>query len=271
MNWIDEPIVDPGIPERDRWRLIGASTLLLGRPEPAPPRWARRLFALGAATAAAGGAALSLAAVQTGHESTGFAALMVFLTALIFIGVARPSMGQRLAGQYGDHYVIPVELDAPALELVTRARKAIDEVTASRVHHLGLLDGIANDIVLPERLWEVARLVRIQATLRAEQAEAMTELMTPELTAVLEPQREALNRSVAAVTERVWDLETYAARVREADSALRASELQKSNDKYRDLLAQTGDTAGLRDLADQADTLTRSLREAITAGQTLSL
>ncbi|WP_103963748.1 hypothetical protein [Nonomuraea solani] len=270
-NWIDEPIVDPGVPERDRWRIIGASGLLLGRPDPEPPPWVRHLFAVGAAGAAAIGGVLSVAAIGTGHESAGLAALMVFLTAVLFIGVARPSTGQRLATRYAGHYVIPAQLDDPALDLLTRARKAIQDVTASRVHRLGLLDGIANDVVLPERLWDVARLVRTHADLRVEQAEALAELMTPELAAVLEPQQEALRRSVAAVTERVWELEVYASRVRAADSALRASELQKSNDKYRDLLAQTGDTEGLRALTDQADALTTTLREAIAAGQTLSL
>jgi hypothetical protein len=75
---------------------------------------------------------------------------------------------------------------------------------------------------------------------------------------------------VAAVTERVWELEVYAGLVKAADSALRAQELQHSNDRYRDLLAQTGDAEGLRDLTGQADTLARSLREAVEAGQTLA-
>ncbi|MEV4173933.1 hypothetical protein [Nonomuraea sp. NPDC049709] len=249
--------------------MSGAPLLLLGRPDPEPPRWARRLFAVGAACAAAVGAVLAAVAFDTGHESAGLAAMMVFLTSLLFVGVSRPNLGSRLSRQYAGRYVIPAELDDPALDLVARARKAIADVSASRVHRRGLLDVIANDIVLPERLWDVARLVRVQADLRAEQAEAMEEVMTPELAAVLEPQREALSRSVAAVTERVWELESYAARVRAADAALRASDLQKSNDRYVDLLAQTGDTDGLRALTAQADILTRILREAITAGQTL--
>ncbi|MFC5835795.1 hypothetical protein [Nonomuraea insulae] len=268
-TWTDQPIMDPDIPLGDRRRIISAASLLLGRPDHEPPRWVRRLFAGAAICTAALGGALSAAAYETGHESAGLAALMVFFTAILFIGVSRPNAGVRLSREYAGRYIFPAELDDPALDLVTRARRAIKEVSASRVHRLGLLDGIANDVVLPRRLWDVARLVRIQADLRAEQAEARAEVMTPELAAVLEPQQEALRRSVAAVTERVWELEMYAGRVRSADSALRASELQRSNDKYLDLLAQTGDTEGLRALTDQADALTASLREAIAAGQTL--
>ncbi|UBU12883.1 hypothetical protein [Nonomuraea gerenzanensis] len=281
-NWIDQPIVDPAVPERDRHRLAaawpsaqdgrlggGVPARLLGRPEPEPPRWVRRLFGLGGLCAAVSGSVLGLAAFETGHETTGLAAMMIFLTGVLFVGVSRPNPVERLARLYAGRYVVPSELDDPALDLLARARRAIRDVTGSRVHRLGLLDAVANDVVLPERLWEIARLVRVHTGLRAEQALALTEVVTPELTAVLGPQQEALRRSVAAVTERVWELEAYASRVRSADSALRASELQQSNDTYLDLLAQTGEEEGVRALSDQADALTRTLREAIAAGETL--
>ncbi|MFC4112337.1 hypothetical protein [Nonomuraea zeae] len=267
-DWINEPIVDPAIPGRDRWRLSGA-TPLLGRPDPEPSRWVRLLFGSFSAVAAVSAPVLAVLAFESGHETAGIAAVFVFLLAVLFSGVAGSGRHERLTRRYAGRYVVPATLDPTGLSLLTRARQAIEDVSASRVHRLGLLDAIANDVVLPGRLWDVARLLRTQAALRAEQAEAMKELMTPELAAVLEPQRQALERSVAAVTERVWELEVYASRVRAADSALRAHELQKSNDRYRDLLAQTGDAEGLRELTDQADVLTESLREAIEAGQSL--
>ncbi|MFC4014758.1 hypothetical protein ACFOY2_46560 [Nonomuraea purpurea] len=268
---MDEPIVDPTVSRLDRLRIVGASALLLGRSDPEPPRWVKHLFAVGAGVTGLGGTLFAAAALRTDYQSAGMAALMAFLVALLLIGVARPNAGRPLARRYTDRYVIPSELDSAGLTLVTRARQAIQEVTGSRVNGLGLLDGVANDIVLQARLWDVARLVRTQGALRAEQAEAVAaEMMTPELAAVLEPQKRALERSVAAVTELVWELEVYASRVRAADSALRAGELQRSDDKYRDLLAQTGDTEGVRALSEQADALTRSLREAIEAGQSLT-
>ncbi|GAA3535869.1 hypothetical protein GCM10022419_014450 [Nonomuraea rosea] len=268
-DWIDEPIVDPTIPDRDRWRMFGAASALLGRPDPVPSPWVRRLFGGFAAAAGVSAPVLAVLAFESGHESVGIAAVLVFLVAALFSGVASGGRGERLARRYAGRYVVPASLDPTGIGLLTRARQAIEDVSGSRVHRLGMLDAIANDVVLPGRLWDIARLLSTQAALRAEQAEAMRELMTPELAAVLEPQRQALERSVAAVTERVWELEVYAGRVRAADSALRAHELQKSNDRYRDLLAQTGDVEGLRDLTDQADVLTESLREAVEAGQTL--
>jgi hypothetical protein len=268
-NWIDQPITDPAVPQRDARRLTVALALLLGRTDPEPPRWVRRMFGFGGLCAAVSGAALGLAAVEAGRGSTGLIAMMAFLAGVLFVGVSLPNPAERLARQYAGRYVIPAELDEPALDLLARARRAVLDVTGSRVHRRGLLDAIANDVVLPERLWEIARLVRIHADLRAEQALALTEVITPELTAVLGPQQEALRCSVAAVTERVWELEAYASRVRSADSALRASELQQSNGTYLDLLAQTGDTEGMRALNAQADALTGILREAVAAGRTL--
>jgi hypothetical protein len=269
-DWIDEPIMDPAVPERTRSRLSRAQSPLLGRPDSEPPRWVRWLLGAGAAVAGLGGALFAAAAFHTDHESAGLAAMMVFLITVLFAGVARLGHGQRLAHRYAGRYVVPAQLDQAALRLLARARRAVMDVTGSRVNRLGLLDAIANDVVLPERLWDIARLLRTQTSLRAEQAEALAEVMTPELAAVLDPQRQALGRSVAAVAGRVRELEAYASRVREADSALRAHDLQQSNDRYRDLLAQTGDTEGLRQLMDQAGTLTTSLREALTAAQTLS-
>ncbi|MBB5775355.1 hypothetical protein [Nonomuraea jabiensis] len=263
---MDEPIVDPAASRRERRRIGGVRTLLLGRREPAPPPWMRRLLAVAAGVTGLSGALFGAAALRTDHESAGMAGLMVFLVTTLYVGLSLPEPERR----GGEHHVHPAELDSQALILLARARQAILEVTDSRVHRLGLLDTVANDVVLPERLWHIACLLRTQTELRAEQAEARAELMTPELAAVLEPQQEALRRSVAAVTERVWELEVYAGHVKAADSALRAQELQRSNDRYRDLLARTGDAEGLRDLTERADTLARSLREAVEAGQTLA-
>ncbi|TMR90193.1 hypothetical protein [Nonomuraea basaltis] len=267
-TWIDQPIIDPTVSGRVRSRLTGTPPLL-GRPDLELPRWVRWLFGAGAAVTGAGGTLFTIAAARTDGVSASLSAVMVFAITVIFVGLTRPGMGHRRPRPYAGRYVIPAELDPAALALLARARQAVMDVTGSRVNRLGLLDAIANDVVLPERLWEIARLVRTHTELRAEQAEALADLMTPELAAVLEPQRQALGRSVAAVAARVRELEAYASRVREADSALRAQDLQKSNDRYRDLLAQTGDTESLRQLIDQADALTTILRDAIRAGRTL--
>ncbi|WP_182883900.1 hypothetical protein [Microbispora sp. H10949] len=182
---------------------------------------------------------------------------------------------ERLIGLYRSRYVIPADLDFDALMLLERAGLAVRIVKASQVQQLGLLDGMANDLILPRQLWEIARMLRSQTSLRREQARALRGAVTPELLAVIKPQHMALQRSVQAVAKRVAELEMYARRVQEADAALRAQELLKSNDKYRDLLAHTDDLEGMRMLGVQAEatqeTLARSVREAIAAGHILAL
>ncbi|MFI0421868.1 hypothetical protein [Spongiactinospora sp. 9N601] len=166
-------------------------------------------------------------------------------------------------------------LDIEGRALYDRAWRAVAMVQESRASRMGLLDDVANDVVLPRRLTEIQDVLWEQAVLRAEQADAMHEAMTPELRAVLGPQREALARSVRAVTRQVEGLEEYARRVQNADSALRAHDLLDSNHRYLDLLARTEDTEGVRDLTAQAAdleaALARSVRDAVSAGRFLAL
>ncbi|AQZ60838.1 unnamed protein product [[Actinomadura] parvosata subsp. kistnae] len=176
---------------------------------------------------------------------------------------------------YRDRLVLVPELSPSARALLERARAAVMAVYTSRVMRRRLLDGLANEVLLPRQIWEIATLLRLQTDLHEEQERAMRGVVTPELMAVLEPQQEALRRSVASVTARVERLERYARRVQEADAALRAREALDNNDKYRDLLARTDDTEGMRDLeargAALEETLAESVRVAIDAGRTLSL
>jgi hypothetical protein len=182
---------------------------------------------------------------------------------------------RRLRRRYRARYVLRQDLDAESRTLLARAISAIESVNSSQASSDGLLNTIANDVILPHQLWEIARLLRTQTGLRSEQTEARRGLITPELVAVLDPQQRALARSVAAVTDRIADLELYAYRVQETDAALRALELLKSNERYRDLLAQTDDAEGMRDLINNANTiestLAHSLRSAIETGQTLAV
>lgn len=175
--------------------------------------------------------------------------------------------------RHDDRYVVAGELSAPSQVLLNRARRAVSTVNASQAKRLRLLDDVGNDLILPQQLWEIARILRAQTHLQQEQRHATQGVVTPELRAVLEPQQAALERSIAAVTSRVGGLERYAHRVQEADAALRAREALANNDKYRELLAQTDDTQGLDELTAQSDaleiTLARSVRDALEAGQSL--
>ncbi|MEV5559036.1 hypothetical protein AB0L44_35700 [Nonomuraea wenchangensis] len=174
-----------------------------------------------------------------------------------------------------ERFVTVAELSPPGRALLERARRAVRVVQRSEAMRRHLLDVVANEVLLPRQVWEIARLLRVQHELQHEQDAARHGLVTDELRAVLDPQQEALDRSLAAVTARVEGLERYARRVQEADAALRAREALDNNHKYRALLAATDDTEGMAALTAHGDaleeTLARSVREAIEAGQTLAV
>ncbi|GLW06993.1 hypothetical protein Misp01_21230 [Microtetraspora sp. NBRC 13810] len=173
----DEPIVDPGVPERVRWQIIGAAASLDRSGEPASE--ARRFHLGGGVVAGAIGAFLAGVAMQSDSQIAAVSAVLLIAMAGLFAGAARRSLAVRLRRVYGDCYVIPADLDAGALDLVRRARRAIERVSASRVHRLGLLGDAAGEAVLQESLWNIARLLRAQVALRAEHEEAAGEVMTP--------------------------------------------------------------------------------------------
>lgn len=189
-------------------------------------------------------------------------------------GLAEPP-GHRAARIYHGRYLTHADLDAESAELLVRAQRACRTVLEAEASRQGLLDTIDNAVTLPRVLWEIAETLRDQTVLRAEQQAARSGVVTPELAAVLAPQREALTRSVSAVHERIGRLETYARHVQEADAAFRARALLNSNDKYRDLLAKTGDETALAGLTERAkaleETLARSVQEAVDSGRTLAI
>ncbi|WP_394300907.1 hypothetical protein [Sphaerimonospora cavernae] len=214
-------------------------------------------------------------AVVVERSSAGMLVLILLSIAItaFFAWLYRHS-ASRLARLYRDRYVLPSDLDNEAHALFKRATSATTTVNWSQVSRQGFLDSVANDLLFPQQLWEISRLLRFQTVLRAEQAAATRGVViTPELAAVLAPQQQALQHSVAMVTQRIVELEAYARRVQEADAALRAHEQLQNNDKYRYLLAHTDDRMGMQSLVQQAasvkSTLARSVHDAIAAGQTL--
>ncbi|MFC7380603.1 hypothetical protein [Sphaerisporangium rhizosphaerae] len=278
--WIGRwPVVDPDIPDDDKRRIIGNNALADRRVVPSSASGWLGVIA---------GLLLILVLIAVSQEVAhdrmtligGTATLSVLLVGAAAVGLpwgrfAVLGSPTRLVRLYQDRYVVPADLDRSARLLLDRAGHAVETVYASRVNQMGWLDPVANDVVLPRRLWEIARVLRTQSELRAEHARATGGVLTPELRAVLEPQLAALRRSAGEVTGQVAALEAYARRVQAADAALHAEDLLRSNDKYRDLLAHTDDLEGLRDLASRAHgvgaVLASSVREAVAAGRTLAV
>ncbi|MFC4529277.1 hypothetical protein [Sphaerisporangium dianthi] len=278
--WVGRwPVVDPDIPDDDKRRIVGNNALADRRFVPTGRASVFVVFC--------GLLLIYLIVVLSGKMAAGDVSLAngtlgIVIPLLVATAVGAPithyarlRSPRRLTELYQHQYVVPADLDQPARLLLDRAGHAIETVHDSRVNRLGWLDSVANDVVLPRRLWEIARRLRTQSELRAEQARATRGVVTPELHAVLSPQRAALRRSVDEVTGQVAALEAYARRVQAADAALHAQDLLRSNDKYRDLLAHTDDVEGLGVLASRADgvgaVLANSVREAVAAGRTLAV
>ncbi|MEU8039497.1 hypothetical protein [Streptosporangium sp. NPDC049078] len=223
-----------------------------------------------------GGIIRGIAEAMIKEPWIGLSLLILFATvAAIFLARKHLASPKRLARLYRDHYVLPSDLDNESRALLKRTTDAVMTVTGSQVSRQGFLDSVANDVLFPQQLWEISRFLRFQTILRAEQVAATHGvIVTPELTAVLAPQRQALQHSVAMVTQRIMELEAYARRTQEADAALRAHEQLQNNDKYRYLLAHTDDRMGTQNLLQQAtaleNTLARSVQNAIAAGRTLA-
>ncbi|GAA1576630.1 hypothetical protein GCM10009678_69150 [Actinomadura kijaniata] len=173
----------------------------------------------------------------------------------------------KLAGARAHHrrYLRASDLDQPSQELMERTRQAIAVVLDAEVTRDGLLDEIANAVVLPDERWQIAELLHRQTVLRAKLDEYDRMADTPELDKALGPQLAALDQSVHEVTQRVETLERYADLVARADS-IRASERLGDDTAYLDLLAHTADTTAVASLTEHADLLGDHLAETIEAG-----
>ncbi|MEV0752490.1 hypothetical protein [Streptosporangium sp. NPDC050280] len=281
-SWADHwPIVDPTIPPRDKHRIIGHRKLVgismapsSGYAGSQPSRTQGLLITLAIFMVYGILIAIAVAASKAPWIGPPLLILMAAAAATL-LARKRLKSPKRLARLYRDRYVLPSDLDNEAHALLKRTADATMTVTGSQVSRQGFLDSVANNVLFPQQLWEISRLLRFQSILRAEQVAATHGvIVTPELTAVLAPQRQALQHSVAMVTQRIMELEAYARRTQEADAALRAHEQLQNNDKYRYLLAHTDDRMGMQNLLQQAtaleNTLARSVQNAIAAGRTLA-
>jgi hypothetical protein len=155
-------------------------------------------------------------------------------------------------------------------------------VLRSAAHGAGLLDDVDNTVVLPRQEWAIAGALAEHTRLRGERRAQRPERLSPRVLALLEPQRRALDLSVASVVERIEALEDYAGHARSLDDAYHEWQvvrgLPEQNERYRDLLAATvrDDLAReeIERLADGAraarDVLRESVGGAVRAGHALA-
>lgn len=151
----------------------------------------------------------------------------------------------------------------------------MDGVLRSALYRDGLLNRIGNDVVLPQRLWDIAQLVHRQTRLRAEMERAGTRDWPTELKATVTPQLRALKKSVQSAHRQVGQLEKYSRLVARAEQVYAARTMMDDNQKYMDLLAETHDEESVAELTAEARRLARrfagDLEEAIEAGKVLLL
>lgn len=255
-------IADPTIPRRDR-------AILLRYPEVLIPARQRLADRVRPATAAFDALITAL------RDRRGYGVLARLLVRAADALSEVPYSAGRLARLHHGRYLVGADVDAAGRALVDRAYAAVQAVLGSRVNRLGLIDAVANKVVLRRELWEIAMMTYRQSALRRVQRSVAGAEMTPALAAVTGPQREALDRSVAAAARRVERLEEYARRVRSADSALLARRLLAANDAYRDLLAQVDDERAAGALGGRSrrveESLTAHVLAAVEAGEALAL
>ncbi|GAA3444810.1 hypothetical protein [Planomonospora venezuelensis] len=265
------PITDPSIPREDRLRIAG-NRQLAGLPQGGRHSYADRRTAqhvvifltviVTASLAMAVGELRELLFDRPATSLLAIAMLTVFAMAVPLLW--NHDSPRRLTRLYRDRYVVPRDLDGEAHALLGRALQAADAVASSRIRREGLLDAVADNVLIPHRLWEIARLLRSHTVLRAEQAAVRGAAAVPD------PRLQALRRSVAAVTQRVAELETYARLVQEADAMLHARRRPGGDDAHRDLLARPGGTSLFEHAAADESALAGSVRSAIAAGRALA-
>ncbi|NRQ40543.1 hypothetical protein HII36_53345 [Nonomuraea sp. NN258] len=296
----DGLVLDPDLPEGHR-RLMAARPELLP-PSPEPPAWGGRkagdLLAalslaalwgflpvvvcaqwrsarLGRLLLAAGAllqAALLAVWIRYGFASFFLAGLGVqgvaFLALLAAAGESPVAgYGRRHRGRYV-HASMLEPLDAALLE---RTVEATGTVLRSKVAKDGLLDGIADRVILPRQAWEIAETLTELTRLRREQASARSGRVTERISAMLVSQEEALKVATRALGRRVSALEEYARRTEEAEAVYAEwrtlQDLADDGAAYQELLSRTvrddlaADEVG--ELTDRARRVEESLRQSV--------
>jgi hypothetical protein len=205
----------------------------------------------------------------------------VLLLIAMLIGTLVESKERTAARVHHGQYLLPDDWDKAATALMLRAQQAVRSVQESDVNRQGLLDAVKNEVVLPEQLWDIGRVLQQQSVLRTRQVELRGQLSAAQFDAVLGPQRQAIELSASAMEAKVAKLERYAEQALEADAVLKAESILataiEDRDRYVELLASTeiANHSGLidelsKETADLKAVLNRSINAALETGQTLT-
>ncbi|MEU6785475.1 hypothetical protein ABZ912_40330 [Nonomuraea angiospora] len=289
-------VLDPGLPEGHR-RLMATRPELLP-PAPERPAWGGRtlgdVLAVLPQSALWGFLPLVVGLVHRGRIMLltglllqgatlgvwiryGFTAFFLAGSAvqatafLVLLALAGESPVAGYGRRHRGRYVTAAMLEPLDAALLERTVAATATVLRSRLDRDGLLDGIANRVILPRQEWEIAETLRELTRLRREQAGARSGRVTERISALLEPQEKALEVATRALARRISSLEEYARRTEEAEEVYAEwrtlQDLADDGDAYRELLSRTvrDDLAAgeVGELAERAEHLETSLRESV--------
>ena len=304
-SWADaglrRPVVDPGIPARDRGLLTDRGTSLTPacRDRPAQRRYylptepgkrlatidgavtgitAAGVIAIFGATPLAVGVLVFQGAAGWEAASNRYALLLAEIIAVltaVVLGIRVVRFGQpsgqvpaaTAARTYHGRYLTDDDFDARSRVLLRRAQDAIDAVISSEVGRAGLLDQPAASTALASQEWDIALALREQARLRARRAELAESGAGPVTAALLDSQDQAAHLADSSIADRVVALERYAAEVRAADAAYRdgqqAAAVADLGHRHLDMLARTAaDEHGIAEIEAMAEQA-RALRRAL--------
>ncbi|MFF8994437.1 hypothetical protein ACF09H_31845 [Streptomyces sp. NPDC014983] len=174
----------------------------------------------------------------------------------------------RVIRESREQYVLDGDLVPAAGQLLARASRAVDAVRRSEVHRDNYLDRQRNDVVLPEKEWEIAETLRVYSRLeRSTPASAEGEKARP----VLDAHRTVLQATLDGIERRVTALETYAEQTAEADRRyaefLQIKQLSATGHELLELLARSVRddlaVAEIDNLAEGAATVGEAFKTAL--------
>jgi hypothetical protein len=174
--------------------------------------------------------------------------------------------------RYRGRLVDPSCLDEPGRRQLARVQRAVREISGHRIYQDGAIDSALIGTILAEHEWEIACTLRDACMLRETTAliSSAPEAAHPAVQEILRQHSGVLGRVGLAVSQRIQDLEAYAAAVLAADleycTWLLATAAAQLNDRYLDLLASApahGRTGQVARLAAEARAAEDSFRQLI--------
>ncbi|MFE1190132.1 tumor necrosis factor receptor family protein [[Kitasatospora] papulosa] len=196
------------------------------------------------------------------------AAWLVLMVSVPVVGHLVTRGRLRRIQQVRAQYVLDVDLVPAAEQLLARAGHAVAAVRRSRVHRDDYLDRQRNDVVLPEKEWEIAELLRAYS--RVERS-TPTKATGDEARPVLDAHQAVLQTALDGIERRVTALETYAEQTAAADRRYaefrQIQQISAAGAELMDLLARSARddlaVAEIDGLTDQATTVADAFKAAL--------